>query len=190
MTTSEAFDIWVEKLKEYDLYSEQLLNELGEKIKIAPFTMTLKQGAAFTGGLTYTIINKLCVTGIKLNQLMEETMPNLACDNRSLVRVLLIQHLSKSVMFEATNESWKVNRGEIYQFAPSDVILKLGERTLSLCMQYDIKLSEHEIAALLACDKDDSAIVYQTPLANIVKLANTLTQQFLARTAMECDQTA
>lgn len=186
MTVAESYSQWVEKLKEYDLYSESMIEELGEKIQKSPFTMQLRQGGAFEGGLTYTIINKLCVVGVKLNQLMElNNMSVLTCDMRSLVRVLLIQHLAKAVMFELTTEPWKINKGDIYQFAPNTVIMKLGERTIALCMKYGIVLTEEEMEAILLCDKEDVNTLYASPMVNIVKSANTLTSQFLVRNMLE-----
>lgn len=181
MTIAESFGQWVEKLQEYGLYSESLIEELGQKIQMAPYTMQLRQGGAIMGGLTYTIINKLCVIGVKLNQMMETNVPSLICDYRSLVRVLLIQHLAKAIMFEATTEQWKRNKGELYQFAQNSVIMKLGERTISLCMKHGIVLTEEEMEAILLCDKDDVNTLYASPMVNIVKMANNLTTQSLVR---------
>ena len=79
-------------------------------------------------------------------------------------------------MFVPVTEQWKINKGILYDFnneLPSS--LKLGERSIYLCMKYGIKLSEEEYEAMRILDKDeDKTNSFMNPLCEIVKIANQL----------------
>ena len=80
-------------------------------------------------------------------------------------------------MFIPSTEQWKKNKGMLYEFNPNlDTALKLGERSVFLCMKYGIKLTEEEYDAMKVCDKEEEKnSSFVTPLAEIVKIANQLT---------------
>ena len=74
-------------------------------------------------------------------------------------------------------EQWKINKGMLYEFnSELATSLKLGERSIFLCMKYGIKLTEEEYDAMKVCDKDEEKNnSFVTPLAELVKIANQLT---------------
>ena len=176
--------LWIEYLKKYDCYSEELINDYGELIKNGAFAMTENTGASYQGSLLNVVLTNLCVIATHINECAfglndkgNGKHPYLHVDKNSLMKVLLLQHISKAEMFVSSSEQWKINKGFLYEFNNGlETSLKLGQRSLFLCMKYGIKLTEEEYDAMSVCDKeDDKNTSYTTPLAEIVKIANQLT---------------
>ena len=176
--------LWTEYLKKYDCYSEELIDDYGDAIRIGAFAMSDSSGAAYQGSLLNVVLNNLCVIathinegGFGINGNGKEKHPYLYVDKKSLMKVLLLQHISKAEMFVPSKEQWKINKGMLYEFnSEIATSLKLGERSIFLCMKYGIKLTEEEYDAMKVCDKDEEKNnSFVTPLAEIVKIANQLT---------------
>ena len=176
--------LWIEYLKKYDCYSEDLITEYGEAIKNGSFAMNETSGGAYQGSLLDIVLSNLCVIATHINENAfglnakeKYKHPHLYCDKTSLMKVLLLQHISKAEMFVPTTEQWKINKGMFYDFNQSlPTALKLGERSIFLCMKYGITLTEEEYDAMKICDKDEEKNTsYTTPLAELVKIANQLT---------------
>jgi hypothetical protein len=176
--------LWIEYLKKYNCYSDELINDYGEAIKLASFAMNETSGGAYQGSLLDIVLSNLCVIASHINENAfgindkgKIKHPFLQTDKHSLMKVLLLQHISKAEMFVPSNEQWKINKGMLYEFNPSlQTALKLGERSVFLCMKYNIHLTEEEYEAMKICDKDEEKNnSFITPLAEIVKIANQLT---------------
>ena len=176
--------LWTEYLKKYDCYSEELINDYGDLVRNGSFAMSDNTGAAYQGSLLNVVLNNLCViathineNGFGVNNNGKEKHPFLYVDKKSLMKVLLLQHISKAEMFVPVTEQWKINKGFYYDFNNNlNTSLKLGERSIFLCMKYGIKLTEEEYDAMKVCDKDEEKNnSYVTPLAELVKIANQLT---------------
>ena len=176
--------LWTEYLKKYNCYSEELINDYGELIKNGSFAMSENTGAAYQGSLLNVVLNNLCViathineNGFGLNDNGKIRHQFLYVDKESLMKVLLLQHISKSEMFVSSNEQWKINKGMFYEFNPNmQTSLKLGERSIFMCQKYGIKLTEEEYDAMKVCDKEEEKnCSFVTPLAELVKIANQLT---------------
>ena len=173
--------LWTEFLKKYNCYSEDLINEMGEIIKVSSFAMSETSGGAYKGSLLDIVLSNLCVIATHINEggfgdngNGKKKHPHLFVDKKSLMKVLLLQHISKAEMFVPSTEQWKKNKGMLYEFNTDlDIPMKLGERSIYLCMKYDIKLTEEEYDAMKICDKDEEKNnSFVTPLAEIVKIAN------------------
>lgn len=176
--------LWTEYLKKYDCYSEELINDYGDAIRIGAFAMSDSSGASYQGSLLNVVLNNLCVIathinegGFGINGNGKEKHPYLYVDKKSLMKVLLLQHISKAELFVPSKEQWKINKGMLYEFnSELATSLKLGERSIFLCMKYGIKLTEEEYDAMKVCDKDEEKNnSFVTPLAELVKIANQLT---------------
>lgn len=176
---------WVDRLQKYGCYSQQLLDDLGGKIAHAPYSMENTSGAAYNGALLDVVINHLCVIAFHLNEWgMTNTAnkqivhPYLKVNTYMLLRVLLLQHISKAELYVAQQEAWKVKKGMLYQFN-NDITttLRTGERSLYLCQKYGIALTEDEFDAIRIIDKLDelSTNAYISPLAQMVKTVNQFT---------------
>lgn len=175
---------WIDCLEKYNCYSQEMIDDIGEKIKNASFAMNENTGGAYQGSLLDVVLSKLCVIAIHINDCAFGPNPNskiqhpeLLVDKNSLMKVLLLQHISKAELYVSTKENWKINKGFLYDFNDNlETSLKLGERSIYLCMKYGIKLTEEEYDAMRIVDKDeDKNNSYVTPLAELVKVANQLT---------------
>lgn len=167
---------WIEGLKKYNCYSERMIEEIGDSIKDASFSLQENSGSAYQGSLINVVLNYLCKLALHLNENGFEKHPHLKVNTISLMRVLLLQHIAKSEMFVFQTQQWKVKNGYVYDFNPNlTTCLKCGERSLFLCMKYGIELTEEEYEAIRIIDKEDvNTNQYVSPLCQLVKTANQL----------------
>ncbi len=177
------FVLWTKKLKDYNCYSESLINELGDKLTNGTFNTNEINGGCYDGSLIEVILNNLCTLGYHVNDLAfglnsknKMKHPFLSVNMDMLMRVLLLQHISKAELYIPQTENWKKNKGFLYDFnGEIESQLKLGERSAFLCMKHGIKLSELEFEAMTIIDKDEKPFnSHQTPLATLVKIINQL----------------
>lgn len=184
------FVLWTKKLKDYNCYSDSLVNELGDKIKNASFNSNEINGGCYDGSLIEVILNNLCTIGYHINEAAfgknvngKFNHPFLSVNIEMLMRVLLLQHISKAEMFVPQTENWKKNKGFLYDFnGELETQLKLGERSAFLCMKHGINLSEAEFEAMTIIDKEEKSFnSHQTPLSLLVKVINQLASVELQR---------
>ena len=182
-TINKDYILWCEYLKKYNCDSDALQNDLGEKIKNASWSLNLQSGGG-KGTMLHTVLTSLCPIAAHinndafgLNSKQKDKHPLLKVDNNSLMKVLLLQHISKADMFVPSTEQWKINKGMLYDFNPNlETVLKLGARSVYLCMKYNISLTEDEYEAMLILDKEeDKTNSFTNPLCEIVKISNQLT---------------
>ena len=184
---------WIGRLKKYDCYSERMIEELGEKIKDASFALQESSGAAYQGSMLDVVLNKLCMLAIHINDSAFDKHPYLKVNSYMLMRVLLLQHIAKAEMFVWQTNQWKSKNGYIFDFNNDlSTSLKCGERSLYLCMKYDITLSEEEYEAMRIIDKEDNKTdnPYVSPLSLLIKSVNQmvaveLRQDFLKKQKIE-----
>jgi hypothetical protein len=184
------FVLWTKKLKDYNCYSESLINELGDKLKNASFSMNESNGGCYEGALIEVILNNLCTLGYHINELAfglnskgKRNHPFLNVNTEMIMRVLLLQHISKAEYFITQTENWKKNKGYLFDFnGELETQLKMGERSAFLCMKHGIQLSEIEFEAMTIVDKDDKCFnSHQNQLVVLVKTINQLVAVELQR---------
>lgn len=184
------FVLWTKKLKDYNCYSESLINELGEKLKNASFNMNEANGGCYEGSLIEVILNNLCTLGYHINELAfglndkgKRNHPFLNVNTEMIMRVLLLQHISKAEYFITQTENWKKNKGYLFDFnGELETQLKMGEHSAFLCMKHGIQLSEIEFEAMTIVDKDDKCFnSHQNQLVVLVKTINQLVAVELQR---------
>lgn len=180
-TINVNFTQWVKRLQRYNCYSEDMVNEMGESIAKASFALSADCGSAYEGSMLDVVLKKLCKFAYDLNLMFggdadkgaDALHPALAVNQDMLMRVLLLQHISKAEMFVPETEQYWLKKGRLYNFADTDASLKCGERSIYLCQKYGIKLNEMEYEAMRIIDKDEEKTnMYENPLAFIVKMAN------------------
>ena len=177
--------LWVDSLKKYNCYSEELIEKYGDKIKKASFSMNEKCGSCYEGSLINVVLYNLCVIGSHINKYAfgenengKQRHPFLSVDLNSLMKVLLLQHIAKAELFVPTVMQWQRNNGILYEFNNNiTTSLKLGERSAYICLSCGIKLTEEEYEAMKVCDKEEESKnnPYITSLSAMVKLTNQLT---------------
>lgn len=165
--------LWTQKLEKYGCYSQEMLDDIGIAIKDASYGMNVDSGAAYQGALLDVTLKYLCNYGYKLNETFRET--NIGVSMKQLMKVLLLQHISKALMFSYQSNAYAVKNGKLYSFTELPTKLKMGERSVYLCAKYGITLTEEEYEAMISVDKtDESGDIFMCPLALIVKTANKL----------------
>lgn len=171
--------MFINKLQKYNCYSEEMMNEMGERIKNASYSLSLDFGGAYRGGLIDITLNVLCKVGYMLNNnCMGATngFPLLSVNNDMLMRVLLLVNIAKADMFTIQTNEYKRKNGMPYEFVDTRTKLKIGERSLFLCQKYGIKLEEDEFEAFLSLDReDDKGERFNSPLFTMVKATKMFT---------------
>lgn len=141
----------------------------------ASFGMTKDSGCAYSGAF---LENVLRISDIAMN-INDNIFPEeKRVVPKSIYRVVLLQHLSKVTMYENNTNQWEIdNRGILYKFRDTNVVLKGGERVILLLLKSGIQdITEEEYEAIRIIDKmkeDDFAITkHISTLACIIKQAN------------------
>ncbi len=175
--------IWIESLKKYGCYSDELITNLGESIKNASFGLSTNSGTAYKGSLLDIVLYNLCVIATHINENCfgmttkeKKRHEALYVSPNSLMKVLLLQHISKAEMFIPNANEWSIKKGYLYDFNNALVSnLKLGERSLYICQKYGITFTEEEYEAMRIIDKEEEKTTnFTNPLSELVKISNQL----------------
>lgn len=180
---------FLKKLETYGCYSEEMMNDIGDKVKYGTYSMQDEYGGCYAGSLVEITLQTLCRIGYEINENVfgkngKETFahPYLAVNTNKLMRVLLLLNLAKAEMFVDETEQWKIKKGIMYKFKDFETSLKLGARTLFLCQKYGIKLEEDEYEAILSIDDaEDNGARFRSPLYTLVKSVKLFTLVELRR---------
>lgn len=177
---------YIKRLEKYNCYSESMINDIGDLIKKCSYSMKEDSGSAYEGSMIDVVLNTLCKIAYDINEHAfgasdknnSIAHPLLKVNFDMLMRVLLLQHIGKAVMYIDEEDQWvRKNKKMFYKF--NDDLksnLKLGERSLFLCQKYGIKLCEEEYEAIRIIDKvdDGKTEIYNSPLAVMTKFVYVL----------------
>lgn len=166
------FSIFVKKLNECDIDCETLLNDFGDKIKMAPGTSNIDAGLAYPGAMVNYVLRHLTPLALKINELFGD---GIKVNDKSLIKVCLLHQIAKGLIFIEETEKWKRDKGNLYTFADLDGALRCGERSALMCLNSGIKLNFEEFEAFRILDRDASdeqAKYFSSPIAVLVRIAN------------------
>ena len=125
---------------------------LKESLKTAPGALSIETGLAYPGALIVHI-NLFSSIAERLAKMVCGTFPRIT--KEQLLKVCLIQHLSKIEMYEPNDNQWEIDkRGFAYKFTETEGCLKFGERSALNALNLGIKLSPIEFEAICSLDKD------------------------------------
>jgi len=126
--------------------------ELKAQLKDAAGALSIETGLAYPGALI-SHINLFTSIAERIAKMVCGTFPNIT--KEQLLKVCLIQHLSKIEMYEKNDNQWEIEkRGFVYKFADLEGCLKFGERSALNAMNRGINLSPVEFEAICSLDKD------------------------------------
>ena len=126
--------------------------ELREQLKTAAGALSIETGLAYPGALI-SHINLFASIAERLSKMVCGTFPQIT--REQLLKVCLIQHLSKIEMYEPNDNQWEIDkRGMVYKFAETEGCLKFGERRALNALNRGVKLSPIEFEAICSLDKD------------------------------------
>ena len=175
--TEEQFNnYWVEFINFFEkagLKDYQDIDELKKAMKYSAAATSDESGAAYPGALLRHI-NLVCALGLRLAKMVSNTFP---ITEESLLKVCILNQLSKVEMFVLNDNDWEVTkRGLNYKFLEQDGCLKLGERSLLKAMSSGIKFTPIEFEAMRVLDRTPEELkLYNgrlSMLSIIVKTAN------------------
>lgn len=161
--------LFINKLQTIGVDTTVLENNFKKEIMDASYGINNFLSVSGEGTLLHIILRVLTPLAIKVTELTNN-QENIK--QETLIKICLLSHLSKAQMFKK-NES-----DNTYGYAPYPYAIRMGLRSVALCQKFNINLTEEEIEAFTIIDGDNDdeyKKFYSSPLANIVKIANDLT---------------
>lgn len=141
-------------------------DKLQKELHDAAGALSVDTGLAYPGALIVHI-NLFTNVATRLAKMVAGTFPNIS--NESLLKVCLLQHLSKILMYEPNDNQWEIDkRGMVYKFAELEGCLKFGERSALLAMNKGVFLSPVEFEAICSLDKDGEEAKNRKYVINIM----------------------
>lgn len=173
----------VDKLKNYELYlkklnqigvdTEKLVEDFGEKLADAPFSISVSNGLAYDGALINTVLYKLTPYAVKINELLPD---EIRVDRTSLIKVCLLHHIAKAVRLVPNDNQWEVEkRGLVFKYDDKQPSIRTGLHSLIMATNCGIQFTPEEAEAMTVNDRDlsdDQARWHSSIMASIVRQAN------------------
>lgn len=177
-TINENYLAWIDKLKKYGCYSDSLIDNFGEKIRIASYSKSVSSGGG-RGTLLSVVLYKLCKYAYLYNESLKSSKLLYTAPD-SLMKPLLLQHISKALMFIPETNSYQIKNGNLFKWNDEySSIRKTGDRSRRMLLESGIILSDEEEFALTIIDMEGfdakSKTRYFSPLWEIVLEANNMT---------------
>jgi hypothetical protein len=135
---------------EHKILPDELLAFLGDALFTVPASTGTSLHNACEGGLMDDLIT-VAKYANKINNMLP---PHLQQPALSVHRVSFLSGIGKTFMYIPNPSEYYVKLGKIYDFAPSVVAMRVGERSAYYAMQY-MKLTEDEYQALVNFDKPE-----------------------------------
>lgn len=154
-------------------FVETLFKNLGPKLKTASYSTRTDSGCCGEGTLIDTALFSLAASAVKLNDIFPEEM---RVDKNSLVKVCLLQHISKCERYVKQFDDFRINRlGELYTYNNQVPAIGVGLHSLIMANECGITFTPLEAEAMTIIDKsddDEQAKYHSSTLSSIVKMAN------------------
>lgn len=152
---------------------EKLKEKYGNLMEYGSYSTTSDSGLAYSGSLIETILKKLTVFAVELNKIYPQ---EIMVEKDSIVKICLLQHISKCLRLVESNDEWRKNKlGEIYTYSSGMPAIGVGLHSLIMASECGIEFTPFESEAMTIIDRkdDDAQAKYHSSLlTNIVKQAN------------------
>lgn len=175
-------ELFFDRLRKLGLQVDNFEGLYSEKLKDATYSFSNKDNIACgSGEFLRTVLRTLTPTALKLNELLPEGK---RVEEKSVITACLLSQISKIIMVSPNDNKWEIeNRGILYKFNEFPYAMKMGMRSIAMCMQCGITLTENEIEAISNIDRDDDKQVkfFSSPLATILRQAMELTDLIIRK---------
>ena len=166
------FTLYQKRLaKDYSVDIEKLDKELPQ-LKDASFGISVDNGCAYPGSLIDKSI-KLTSIAVKINA---NVLGDDEVDKNSLVKVCMLQHISKAKTLIPNDNEWEINkRGYAYKYNEENTVIKTGALSSYIAMRCGVEFTDEELEAMTIIDRDvddRQANYYASKLAVVVRTAN------------------
>ena len=173
---SKTFDFYFQKLQETGV-SEEACNKLrdtyGDVLSIGSFAVKADSGLAYEGSLLDTAVRRLAVFAYKINEVYNE---RIRVEKSSIIKVCLLQHISKAVRLVKNTDEWRVKKlGEVYGYVNGGPAIGIGFHSLLIASECGVRFTTTEAEAMTIIDKSDEdlqAKFHSSMLSSIIKQAN------------------
>jgi hypothetical protein len=157
--------------EKYHVYTNKLIEFLGESLFTSPASTMLSLHNAFEGGLLDHLI-RVAKYAAMFNEMLPEKMRS---PKESILKVSFLCDIGKIFQYKPCESKWhRENQGKMYEFIEENVSMKVGERSLFYALSNGVTLNESEAQAILNFEKDgeDKMVKWHsTPLTKILKTA-------------------
>ena len=169
--------LFLTKASENGIDGKKLDEVLGGKLKDASFSTINENGTATPGSLLEIVLRIFTPYAMKVNDLLPESM---RVNKASLVKVCLLQHISKAVRLIPNDNDWeKNNLNKTYKFRKENPCYGQGVHSIVLAGSAGVTFTEEESEAMLSYDKEhmdtEQMKSFATRLSSIVRIANDMT---------------
>lgn len=128
------------------------------------------------GQFLNTVLRILTPTALKLNEILpdEKKIPT-----DTLIKTCLLHQISKAIMVTANDNKWEIeNKGMLYKFNPTKCALKCGMRSVAMCIECGIELTEQELEAISNLDREEDKQMkfFSSNLSVVLRQANELVE--------------
>ena len=140
--------------KSYNIFTDNLLDFLGDNFFIAPASVSTSMYYCYPGGLL-SFLMRVAKYAVEVNEKMPESVK---LDKKTVIRTSFLSQIGKTFLFKFNNNEWMAkNKGRIYEYKDDDiVIMNVGERSAYYALKYGVDLSEEEYQTILNLDKDSN----------------------------------
>lgn len=146
--------------------------KLEQMMRYASCALSADTGCAYPGALLYHV-NLLTRLALRMSKMVSKSLP---VDEKSLIKVCCLQHLSKIEMYIPNDNQWEIEkRGLVYKFNETKGRLKFGERSLLNATNIGITFTPEEWEAMKALDDEESNVkskYFDSNLTMVVRLSN------------------
>jgi hypothetical protein len=173
---NSAINVYFSKLESCGISSEvceKIKEKLGDDLYNASYGMKSNDGTAYEGSVIDISLTKLALFAVKLNELYPE---DIRVDVKSLVKICLLQHISKSVRYIKSTDTWRINNlGELYKYNQEVPAIGIGLHSMMLAINCGVEFTTEESEAMTVIDRsedDNQMKYYSSLLTSIVRQAN------------------
>jgi len=162
---------FIETSEKYNIFTDDLLNFLGEDLFLSPASTSIEMYGCYPGGLIDHLL-KVCKYSIQLNNLLPD---DVKVADESIIKVVFLSQIGKTFLFKPNESEWhRKNLGKMYDYNNDAVLTMLvGERSAYYAMKYGVNFTEEEYQAVINSDKEGSEKTirwFSKPLTHIIKL--------------------
>jgi len=96
---------------------------------------------------------------------------------QSLIKVVYLHQIGKCNLYVPNTSQWHRDKlGQMYEFNEDITSMRVGERSVFYALNYGVKLTDEEFAAIVNHDKVDDAMAewHNSIIGEVLKVANKL----------------
>lgn len=173
---NKTFELYLKKLNEYGVSEASctmLYEKYGNKIANASYSLKNDANLAYIGSMVKMSF-KIASYAVCINNLFPE---NVRCDTKSIIKVALLQHISKGVRTKFNDNGWRrENLKEIFTYVDKMPAIGFGLHSVQIANECGIVFTPEEVEAMVCLDNQDSNMTkyHSSVLTSVISQANNM----------------